>query len=77
MEDYEKLRISEKLVTLTRKMYEVTVCKVIHEGQLSECFEVKTGVKQGCLLSPFFILAVDWLIKESTTGKRTGIQWTP
>ena len=70
--------IPEKLVTLTRKMYEGTVCKVIHEGQLSESFEVKTGVRQGCLLSPFlFILAVDWLMKETITGRRTGVQWTP
>ena len=30
---------TEKLVTLTRKMYEDTVCKVIHEGQLSESLE--------------------------------------
>ena len=37
--------IPEKLVTLTRKMYEGTVCKVIHEGQLNESFEIKTGVR--------------------------------
>ena len=51
--------ILEKLVTLTRKMYEGPVCKVFHEGQLRESFEVKTGVRRGSLLSPFlFILAV-------------------
>ena len=70
--------IPEKIVNLTRKMYGRTVSKVIHEGQLSESFEVKIGVRQDFLLSPFlFILAVDWLMRETTAGRRTGVQWTP
>lgn len=69
--------IPDKLVTMIKKMYEDTHCRVIHEGRLSDSFEVKTGVRQGCLLSPFlFILAVDWLMKETTVGRRQGIQWT-
>ena len=49
----------------------------MHAGQLSKSFNVKMGVKQGCLLSPFlFLLAVDWIMKETTKGERNGIQWT-
>jgi hypothetical protein len=52
-------------------------CRVIHEGKLTESFDVKTGVKQGCLLSPFlFLLAIDYIMRGSTEGKRNGIQWT-
>ena len=52
-------------------------CRVSHSGQLSEDFEVKTGVRQGCLLSPFlFLLVIDWIMKSSTAGRRNGIQWT-
>ena len=72
MEDYEKLRDTREVIPLTRKMYEGTVFKMIHEGQLSESFKVKTGVRQGCLLSSYlFILAVALLMKEATTGIRT------
>ena len=52
-------------------------CRVIHDGELTNNFEIRTGVRQGCLLSPFlFILAIDWIMKTETKGKRNGIQWT-
>ena len=53
-------------------------CRVIHAGQLTDSFMVKTGVRQGCLLSPLlFLLAIDWIMKKTTTNCRNGIQWTP
>ena len=52
-------------------------CRIAHAGQLSESFKVKTGVRQGCLLSPFpFLLAMDWIMQTTTTGRNNGIQWT-
>ena len=51
-------------------------CKVLHAGGLSESFTVNTGVKQGCLMAPFlFLLAIDWIKKETTKEQRNGIQW--
>jgi hypothetical protein len=55
----------------------MSVLDSIHESKLTESIDVKTGVKQGCLLSPFlFLLAIDYIMRESTEGKRNGIQWT-
>ncbi|XP_055997824.1 uncharacterized protein LOC130047237 [Ostrea edulis] len=48
-----------------------------HAGQMSESFEVKTGVRQGCLLSSFlFLLVIDWIMRTTTSDRNNGIQWT-
>ena len=70
--------IPAKLTNIIRNTYKGMECRVLHEGQLTEPFKVTTGVRQGCLLSPFlFLLAVDWIMTNATKGKRNGIQWTP
>ena len=69
--------IPQKIVSLIEEMYKDTTCRVLHEGQLTDSFNINTGVRQGCLLSPFlFILAIDWIMKVGTEGRRNGIQWT-
>ena len=69
--------IPEKMVNLIRNSYSGMSCRVVHEGQLTNSFQVRTGVRQGCLLSPFlFLLTIDWIMKTSTRERRNGIQWT-
>ena len=78
--DYEKAFDSpDKLIYLwSENTYEDIACRVIHAGQLIDSFMVKTGVRQGYLLSPFlFLLALDWIMKKTTKPRRNGIQWTP
>nr|KAG5690470.1 hypothetical protein BaRGS_016470 [Batillaria attramentaria] len=63
-----------KLISLIQCTYKDMSCRIAHAGQLSESFEVKTGVRQGCLLSPFlFLLVIDWIMKTTTTGRKNGI----
>ncbi|KAK2167820.1 hypothetical protein NP493_1256g00007 [Ridgeia piscesae] len=70
--------IPNKLISLIRNSYEDMACRVIHAGQLTDSFMVKTGVRQGCLLSPLlFLLAIDWIMKKTTKYRRNGTQWTP
>ena len=66
-----------KIVNMIKSIYHDSTCRVVHKGKLTKPFNIKTGVKQGCLMSPFlFLLAMDWIMKTTTENKKTGIQWT-
>ncbi|VDO93770.1 unnamed protein product [Schistosoma margrebowiei] len=66
-----------KIFNIIRNSYDGLQCKVIHGGQLTDAFQVRTGVRQGCLLSLFlFLLVVDWIMRTSTSEGKHGIQWT-
>lgn len=66
----------KKIVRIIQGLYNNTKCQVIHNSSLSPLFNVGTGVRQGCLLSPLiFSLVIDWIMKTSMTPPR-GIQWT-
>ncbi|KAI8484441.1 hypothetical protein Bbelb_378740 [Branchiostoma belcheri] len=68
--------IPQKIISIIKGTYKDMTCRVSHAGQLSDSFEVRTGVRQGCLLSPFlFILAIDWILKTTTESRNNGIQW--
>ncbi|VDP30550.1 unnamed protein product [Schistosoma margrebowiei] len=44
---------------------------------MTDAFQVRTGVRQGWLLSPFlFLMVVDWIVRTSTSEGKHGIQWT-
>ncbi|CAH8556054.1 unnamed protein product [Schistosoma curassoni] len=69
--------VPEKIVNIIRNSCDGLQCKVVHGGQLTDAFQVRTGVRQGCLLSPFlFLLVVDWIMRTSTSEGKHGIQWT-
>ena len=38
---------------------------------------MKSGVRQGCILSPIlFLVVIDWVMRKTTSDKPRGIQWT-
>ena len=52
--------IPDKLVRIIQNMYQGATCRVVHCGQLSEAFELLTGGKQGCQLTPIiFLMLID------------------
>jgi hypothetical protein len=50
-----------KISTLLKEMYKDYKCKLIHEGKLTEFFQVCSGVRHGCILSPILFLLY-WMI---------------
>jgi len=51
--------------------------QVICNAALTDAFSVTKGVKQGFILSPFlFILGIDWVLKQVTSGGGRGSRWT-
>ena len=52
--------IPEKITKIIRNSYEGMTCRVVLRRQLIDALDVKTGVSQGCLLSPvMFLLTMD------------------
>ena len=69
--------IPHKIIRLVIAMYLNFGGSILHNGKLSSFFEILTGVRQGYLLSPFlFLLAFDWIMKQSSQNRQNGIQWT-
>ena len=57
--------LSEKVVGLLKSLYEKTSARVRVNGVLSDELLSKTGVKQGCVLSPLlFNIFMDWVVRR-------------
>lgn len=68
--------IPGKIINIVKLMYSDSVCAVLDDGEVTEWFQVKTGVKQGCVMSGFlFLLVIDWMMRETTKDNNTGIRW--
>ena len=69
--------IPGKYIRLVKMFYDNDRCSVLTEGGIGEPFSVKSGVKQGCVMSGFlFILVIDWIMRKTVTRNDTGIQWS-
>ena len=69
--------VPAKIVNIIKLLYTDFHARVICGNKLTDNLKIETGVKQGCILSPFlFCLAIDWIMKESLSNRKTGLQWT-
>lgn len=67
--------IPDKIVSLIKNSYDGITGRVVHNGQLSDSVEIKSGVCQRCLLSPtLFVLMIDWIMEKSMDANKNAIQ---
>ena len=69
--------IPQHIVNIIKCSYSNFICCVrVGQGDLS--FGVKTGVRQGCVVSSvLFNIAIDWVLHRIVEDQRRGIRWTP
>ena len=62
----EEYGVSSHICRLLKTLYVVTQASVRVEGELTDWFEVKCGLRQGCLLSPgLFNVFMDRVVRRS------------
>ena len=67
--------IPQKMVSAIEKIYHNSKCCIPTEDGCSDWFQVMTGIRQGCILSPLlFAVAIDWVLRRVT--KDHGIAWS-
>ena len=70
--------IPEAVVNAISTLYNNSKSAVMVDGNISDPFEVSTGVLQGDVLAPFlFIVLVDYLLKKATSDVDTGVVTHP
>ena len=72
-------RVPQQLIDIIKELYTGTLCCVITAYVTSEDFEVKTGVRQGCVLSPLlFNCFMDRILREAMemTGGGLHVEYT-
>jgi hypothetical protein len=68
--------IPSKFVNIIQKFYSGAKSCVRTEVGQTEWFEVLTGVRQGCILSPLlFAIVMDWIMRKATTKCSSGLEW--
>ena len=66
--------IPEKILRVMKALYDGNKCNIRVGQSTSKDFEIETGVKQGCILSPFlFIMVIDYLLK-GMEGNEYGVK---
>ena len=66
--------IRNKYVSVIKENYKGMMHRILQGVDISESFNVQTGVRQGFLLSIFlFHLAIDWVMRERDNKRRPGL----
>ena len=70
--------VPQDFVAIFKNLYEGSECCIRTEDGDTSFFKIRTGVRQGCVLSPMlFLLAIDFICRHSIDTLQLGIDWAP
>ena len=69
--------IPEVVVNAVSALYNNSKSAVMVDGNISDPFEVSTGVLQGDVLAPFLFIILDFLMKKATADLDSGVVTHP
>jgi len=68
--------IPDRFINIFKALYDNSSCCVKTASAYTEFFEIVLGVRQGCILSPFFfILVTDFVMHRTMDKSEYGIVW--
>ena len=68
--------IPQKYINIFQALYRHTRCCIRINKGVTDMFDILTGVRQGCILSPFlFLIVIDFLMRRTVDGRDYGIPW--
>nr|VZH98919.1 unnamed protein product [Spirometra erinaceieuropaei] len=69
--------VPAKIIAMVKAYYRTTTARVLVRNNLSQPFGIRSGVRQGCILSPIlFIYAIDWILGRAP-HKGDGVEFAP
>ncbi|KAL1447078.1 hypothetical protein WDU94_005521 [Cyamophila willieti] len=73
----EHIKCPPNILSILKLLHQNTTSSVLIDGESSESFEVRTGVKQGCVLAPaLFLLYIQAIINKAKETVLGGINLT-
>ncbi|BHF85886.1 hypothetical protein SprV_1002906000 [Sparganum proliferum] len=69
--------VPAKIIAMIKAYYRSTTARVLVRNNLSQPFGIRSGVRQGCILSPIlFNYATDWILGRALP-KNDGVEFAP
>ena len=68
--------IPEKYINILKNLYLSFSCCIRTNSGHTDYFNIMTGVRQGCIISPLlFLLTIDFVMRQATSDPQHGIPW--
>ncbi|BHF72763.1 hypothetical protein SprV_0401583400 [Sparganum proliferum] len=69
--------VPPKIIAIIKTYYRSTIARVLVHNNLSQPFGIRSGVRQGCILSPvLFNYAIDWILGRAL-HEGDGVEFAP